>query len=124
MALTQAFKGVRPFFIGRSKYKLNQKTVHVRFCTEEKGRSTKFKYNINPNSLSADFELWVCGSASTYYLMPVELMQAIYKDPDTYIDRAHPEIRVVSVDTSSHKVNYARGGKFRSVSPYLNAQVD
>jgi hypothetical protein len=55
--------------------------------------------------------------------MPVALMQTIYKDSDTYVDRAHPEIRVVSVDTSSHKVNYGRGGKFKSVQQYLNAQL-
>lgn len=112
LALTQVFKGVCPFFIGGSKYKLNQNTVHVRFCSVEKGRAAKFKYNINPNTLSADFELWVCGDASTYYLMPVALMQTIYGDSDTYVDHAHPEIRVVSVDTSSHNVNYGRGGKF------------
>lgn len=123
LALTQVFKGVHPFFIGRSKYMLNQNTVHVRFCSVENGRAKKFKYNINPNTLSADFELWICGDASTYYLMPVALMHTIYRDSDSYVDSAHPEIRVVSVDTSSHNMNFGRGGKFKSVQQYLNAQL-
>lgn len=121
-ALSHAASGTEPVSIGSSKYRLNKNTVHARFCSKDKGRSTKFKYNINPNTLTADFELWVCGAATTYYLMPVALMQTIYDDPDSYVDRVHPEIRVVSVDTSSHKVTYARGGKFKLVGQYFNAQ--
>lgn len=121
--LIHASRGMRPLSIGSSKYKFDRNTVHARFCSQDKGRATKFKYNINPNTLSADFELWVCGSATTYYLMPVALMQTIYQDPNAYVDRAHPEIRVVSVDTGSHTVTYARGGRFMSVSQYLNAHL-
>lgn len=122
-ALIYISKGVRPVSIGNSKYKFGQNTVHVRFCSEDKRRPTKFKYNINPNTLSADFELWVCGAEIICYLMPVALMQGIYKDPNTYIDRAHPEIRVVSVDIESNTVTHASGGKFKSIGQYLNAQL-
>lgn len=122
-ALIHASRGVPPVSIGGSKYRLEHNTVHARFCSRDKGRSTKFKYNINPNTLTADFELWVCGAAATYYLLPVALMQTIYNDPNTYVDRMHPEIRVVSVDTGAHTVTYARGGKFKSIGQYLNAQL-
>lgn len=121
-ALIHASNGTRPVSIGGSKYKLERSTVHARFCSKDMGRSTKFKYNINPNTLTADFELWVCGSAATYYLMPVALMQTIYDDPAAYVDRAHPKIRVVSVDTESDTVTYARGGKFTSIGQYRNMQ--
>ena len=122
-ALANLAAGVRPISLGHSKYRVGQAVVHVRFCSEDRRGSTKYKYNINPNTLSADFELWVCGSASTYYLIPVALMRSIYDDPNTYVDRAHPEIRVVSVDISNHTVTYATGGAYKSLREYLNARV-
>ncbi len=122
-ALIQASKGTVPIPIGNSKFRVEGNTVHVRFCSKDKGRSKNFKYNINPNTLTADFELWVCGEAATYYLMPVTIMESIYNDPNAYVDRAHPERRVVSVDTASNKFVYASGGKFRSGGPFLNAQL-
>lgn len=122
-ALIHASRGVRPVSLGSSKYRIEQNTVHVRFCSKDNRRPTKFKYNINPNTLTADFELWVCGDASTYYLMPVSLMQTIYNDSNAYVDRAHPEIRVVSVDTELDSAIHARGGKFKAIDLYRNAQL-
>ena len=81
----------------------------------------KYKFNINPNTLSADYELWVCGSASVYYLIPISLMQCIYQNPNTYVDRMHPKIRMVSVDIDSHVVTYASGGVKSSLRGYLRA---
>ena len=90
-ALIAIANGVTPANVGKSKVRIGQKVVHVRFCSEDAAGSTKFKFNINPNTLSADYELWVCGSAKTYYLISVALMLTIYEDPNTYVDRAHPE---------------------------------
>ena len=109
-ALSAASSGAVVKALGRSKYLIGTNTVHVRFCSSNGSAPSKFKFNINPNTLSADFELWVCGSAGHYYLSPVAAMRAIYEDPQTYVDRMHPEIRVVSVDASTHKVMYASGG--------------
>jgi hypothetical protein len=122
-ALAAIASGVKPINAGRSKFRIGEKVVHVRFCAEDAAGSTKFKFNINPNTLSADYELWVCGSARTYYLMPVAVMRSIYDDPSTYVDRAHLEIRVVSVDTGVHKVTYARGGTYKALREYLNARL-
>lgn len=58
-ALANAAAGVRPISLGESKYRIGQAVVHVRFCSEDRRGSTKYKYNINSNTLSADFELWV-----------------------------------------------------------------
>ncbi|PKO78124.1 MAG: hypothetical protein CVU21_04905 [Betaproteobacteria bacterium HGW-Betaproteobacteria-15] len=122
-ALTAIANGVKPVSAGKSKYRIGQELVHVRFCSEDAAGSTKFKFNINPNTLSADFELWVCGSVKTYYLMPVALMRSIYENPNTYVDRAHPEIRVVSVDTGNNTVTFASGGTYKSLREYLNAKL-
>lgn len=70
----------------------------------------KFKFNINPNTLSADYELWVCGSVAIYYLMPVAFIRDIYEHPNSYIDHFYPQIRIVSVDANVHTVTYAAGG--------------
>ena len=83
----------------------------------------KYKFNINPNTLSADYELWVCGNASVYYLMPISLMQSIYQNSNTYVDRMHPEIRVVSVDIHTHMVAYASGGIKSCLKSYLGATL-
>jgi len=83
----------------------------------------KYKFNINPNTLSADYELWVCGSADIYYLMPISVMREIYENPNTYTDNTHPEIRVVSVDAYSHFATFASGGTGTSLKPYLKATL-
>jgi hypothetical protein len=53
-----------------------QRRCAVRYCSRNVSAPRKFKFNINPNSLSAGCELWVCGSAAIYYMMPSYLQQA------------------------------------------------
>ena len=109
--------------LGKAKCRVGSSVVHVRFCSQNPRAAEKFKFNINPNTLSADYELWVCGSGSLYYLMPVAFVRGIYDDPTTYEDRHHPGIKVVSVDTTSHTVTYASGGVNASLRQYLGAKV-
>ncbi len=109
--------------LGKAKYRVGGSVVHVRFCSQSPRAPEKYKFNINPNTLSADYELWVCGSAALYYLMPVSFMRGIYDDPNTYEDRHHPGIKVVSVDTASHTVTYASGGVGSSLRQYLSAKI-
>ncbi|MGC9326733.1 MAG: hypothetical protein ACP5I1_03790, partial [Candidatus Hinthialibacter sp.] len=109
---------------GKSKFRIGGSVVHVCFCSENGRGPEKYKFNINPNTLSADYELWVCGSAQIYYLMPVALMREIYDNPTTYVDRMHPEIRVVSVDTGAHFVTFASGGVGTSLKAYLGAVIE
>lgn len=96
---------------GRAKFQLGGRIVHVRFCSSNKSNRTQYKFNINPNTLTADYELWICGGENQYYLIPKRVIQGIYNDPDAYIDHHHPEIRVVSVDLARHEAMYAPEGK-------------
>jgi hypothetical protein len=104
---------------GRAKYRIQNSVVHVRFCSTSARAS--YKFNINPNTLSANYELWICGSADIYYLMPIDFLRSIYENPSAYVDHHHPEIRVVSVDTEKHSVTFATGGQSQNLECYLGA---
>lgn len=122
-ALSKIANGATIVSAGNAKVRIGNLIIHVRYCSRNLNAPSKFKFNINPNTLSADYELWVCGSAIIFYLMPVAFMQSIYNNPDAYIDRMHPEIRVVSVDTNAHTVTYASGGVNNSLRSYLCASL-
>jgi hypothetical protein len=122
-ALTKIAKGKNISPAGNAKVRIEKCVVHIRYCSPNANAPEKFKFNINPNTLSADYELWVCGSAAVFYLMPISLMQSIYDNPNTYVDRRHPEIRVVSVDTHLHTVTYATGGVKSNIKGYLCATL-
>ena len=109
---------------GRAKYRVNEKVVHVRFCSENKSSPAKYKFNINPNTLSADCELWICGSEEQYYLMPMTFIKSIYDNPETYVDYHHDNIKVVSVDIYEDKVQFASGGQSESLNLYKGASID
>jgi hypothetical protein len=106
-------------FSRRAEYRFGPYVIHVRFCSAERVGSPRYKFNINPNTLSADYEVWICGDANTYYLIPVQLMRRIYVDPGAYVDYRHPDIRVVSVNVSTHTVTYAKGGRKMDIALYL-----
>jgi len=103
---------------GKAKYLIRGKIVHVRFCSFDPRDSSRFKFNINPNTLTAEYELWICGDESTFYLIPIGIIRDIYEDPDAYIDRHHPEIRVVSLNTYTNQVTYGIGGKSLNIGLY------
>lgn len=108
---------------GPSNYLVNGKIVHARFCRTNNKSPNLFKFNINPNTLKADYELWICGEVGMYYLIPTVVMQRIYDDPDTYPDNTHPDIRVVSVDIFSDRVMYKTGGGKLDIANYRNARL-
>lgn len=122
-ALTKIAKGQAIAPSGNAKVLIGTRVVHVRYCSPNVNAPEKFKFNINPNTLSADYELWICGNAETYYLMPTSLMQSIYDNPDTYVDRRHPDIRVVSVDANLHTITYATGGVKSNIKDYFCATL-
>jgi hypothetical protein len=106
--LRQLSSQTQPIALGKAKYAFGQRSVHVRFCSTNSRAPNKFKFNINPNSLSADYEVWICGAAGCYYLISLGVVQAMYHHSAAYPDRAHPDIRVVSVDVDRHTVRFAR----------------
>ena len=110
-------------YIKKSKFRIGKSIVHVRYCFMKPTARWRFKFSINPNTLSADYELWICGKAEVYYLMPISFMQAIYDNPDTYALRKNPEIRPVGVNTYSHTVTYAKGGVKKSLEAYFGATL-
>lgn len=109
----------RWYTAGHAKYRIGSYVVHVRFCSTDRFGSPHYKFNINPNTLRADFEVWICGGSDTYYIIPIRLIREIYENPETYIDSRHPEIRVVSINVDTNSVTYARGGKFMDIGCYL-----
>jgi hypothetical protein len=111
-------------FLGKAKYRIGQTIVHVRFCSTDLRRSPKYKFNINPNTLSADYELWICGQADSYYLIPIPILNEIYLHPGAYVDSRYPEIRVVSLDIESHRLIYASGGLSLTLGPYWQAVLE
>lgn len=123
-ALLAIANGLYVVSLKKSKWQVGHSVVHVRFCSHNpRAAAGQFRFNINPNTLSADYELWVCGSGSLHYLMPVSFVRGIYDDPNTYEDQHHPGIKVVSVDAMSHTVTYASGGVNASPRQYLGAKV-
>lgn len=116
--------GAKPTGVsGPSNYMLAGRKVHARFCSTNDQSPHLFKFNINPNTLQADYELWICGQEELYYLIPSSLMRRIYDDPDTYPDKRHPDIRVVSLDVSSNKIMYKTGGGKMDIAKYRNAHL-
>ena len=105
---------------GRAKYRKELFVVHVRLCSTNRFGNPYYKFNINPNTLSADYEVWICGDANTYYLIPIQLIRRIYYDPESYVDSRHPEIRVVNVNVGIHTVTYATGGGNIDIASYLH----
>lgn len=100
----------------KSMFEIGNKIVHARFCKRNERSLSKFKFNINPNTLRADYELWICGSAKIYYLMPISFICKLYDHPNAYEDNRHEGIKVVSVDVKDDEVMYARGGEKEPLS--------
>jgi hypothetical protein len=116
-------RGATVEYTKNAKVRIGKSIVHFRYCSPRPAARWKFKVSINPNTLSADYELWICGKVAVYYLMPISFMQDIYDNPDTYADRKHPEVRPVNVDTYSHTVTYAKGGVKKSLKAYFGATL-
>lgn len=104
----------------QSKFRVDGKLMHIRYC----GRKSKnYPFNINPNTLKSDYEIWICADADHFYLIPTRIMQQIYDDPDAYIDKRHPEIRVVSLNPYDHNCLYARGAQRINFSEFFKATL-
>ena len=98
-------------------YSINDVTVHLRHC------SYRFRslFNINPNTLRADYEVWIYGHKvddHEYCLIPIETVRKMYDGPHAYPDRRHRKIRVVSVNVEKHEAVFASGGKALDIARY------
>lgn len=106
---------------GRAKYSVGKNIVHVRFRSDPKTDGVTYAYNINPNTLTADYEVWICGNADTYYLIPINVIEEIYNDPGAYEDKTHPNLIVADINTVSHKTQHSRLGNSKNLSPYFRS---
>ncbi len=116
-------KGNKPIPMPKAKWRVGGAIVHVRYRSSPKSRGTVYSFNINPNTLTANFEVWICGDATRFFVFPIDVMRAIYYDPDTYTDYTHPNIRVAEVDLSSRRLLFGRGGKDMDASRYYGASM-
>lgn len=87
-------------------WRVGDSKVHVRYATGSGGR---YRFNLNPSTMRADFEVWICRKPERYYLIPHSLIGEMHQHPRAYEDRQHPGLTVVSVDVNKHQAQYARG---------------
>ena len=106
--------------IGKNKVEIDGYTIHYRLKNYDKSFSSKFPFNINLNSINADFELWICGSDSSYYLVPIEKIESMYWHPMAYVDKHHPNIRALTVNNWNDEVIYASPSVKFDLKPYKN----
>src|SRR4030042_2335792 len=116
--LNQVGTGEAFNYLGQAKYRIGQTVIHVRFCGTDLRGLPHYKFNINPNTLSADYELWICGQADSYYLIPIHIINDINSHQDAYPDNRNPGYTIVSLNIKSHKLTYARGGVSLNIKPY------
>jgi hypothetical protein len=111
--------------IGGESFKIGSHSVHFRYRTGPKSRSGRtFSYNVNPNTLRCDYEVWICGAPADYYLFPKRLMSDLYHDEDAYVDYRHPSIRVMEIDLETHALLFGRGGKRIDASSYFRKTLE
>jgi hypothetical protein len=106
---------------GPAKWKIGNKIVHVRYRSGPKADGITYSYNINQNTLKSEYEIWICGDATSYYLIPINEIQDIYNDPGAYIDKWHPDLRVADINTQTHRASYSRRGITKDFSSYFCA---
>lgn len=116
--LAQVAPGVTWRFSGQTSYVSAVGVVHARY----KSRGP-FSFNINPATLRADHELWICGTPEWYYLLPIDVVSSIYLHRDGYVDRRHPKIRVVSINTTNHRATYSSGGQSMDLTQHYRATL-
>lgn len=114
-------RSVQP--LPKHKVRIDNFTVHVRFRTNAKTSGGVWSFNANPNTLTADYELLICGSPECYYLIPVSRIKEIYDDPRAYVDRRHPKIRVLDVTTKTHQCRFGPTGLERDFTAYYRARL-
>ena len=100
-------------FVSGVTWKVGDQKVHVRYAT---GKGGRFRFNLNPSTMRADYEVWICRKPERYYLIPHSVVREMHQHYRAYEDRQHPGLTVVSVDVNNHRAQYARGGTRRDLS--------
>lgn len=106
-----------------SLYRVDEMTLHVRWCSTYAKRPSHYKFNINARTLRADVEIRICGSPDMYYKLPVSEIRKMYGHAKGYRDYRHPTMRVVTVNTTDHAATYAKGGIGINLRQHLLAKL-
>ena len=104
---------------GHAKCLIGGKSLHIRYRAKSEDTPDLYIFNINPNTLTSDYELWICGSEDRYYLIPIGAIRSMYGHPAAYPDRRHPSIRIVTVDVVFHRVMFAAGAVGNDIERYF-----
>ena len=102
---------------GRVTYKIDGKYYHIKVKT---GQRVKYPFNINPNVLEADFEVYICGTDFVYYLLPIEVIKNMHSDPSAMPDYRNPGYTIIDVCPGEDKIKYGTGGKSLNIGKYRN----
>ncbi len=109
-------------YIKNCNFDVDGTIIHTRYKAKP-STGNKFPFNINENTLKADYELWVCGNSKDYYVIPKEIIAEMYFDPTSYPDHTHPDIRIVTIDLSTHAVVYRRAGGPLDLSSWFRGKI-
>jgi hypothetical protein len=120
--LTSLAQGRRVERLPKHTVRIGTSAIHVRFRTKSKSGSI-WSYNVNPNTLRADYELLICGSPECYFLIPVSRIREIYDNPRTYPDRLHSRIKVLEVNTKTHMCRFGSAGLQMDFTAYYCARL-
>lgn len=106
--------------LGKHKINIGGIEIHYRLKNFPKANPDKFPFNINPNSLGAKFELFICGNEDCYYLLPVDKIKEMHFHPAAYQDKRYPKITIITIDSTRNKVTYASPSISLDITPYKN----
>jgi len=105
---------------GTVSYIIDGYTYHIKVKT---GQLKRYPFNINKSVLSADYEVYVCGTDELYYVIPVELIRKMHSDPSAMPDYTYPGYTVVDVCPDEEKIIYGTGGKSLNVGAFRNVTL-
>jgi hypothetical protein len=95
--------------------------LHVRFASSRGW--TGYPFNINSNTLIAQYEVWICGHESEWYFIPMEDISKLWRCEGAYPDRRNPGCQILNIDPyNNHKLGYATG-KSKDFTEYFCATL-
>lgn len=118
--LSQVGLGRIAKFTGKATFELLGKRIHVRQTWTV--TRMNWPFNINPNTLEADYELWILGW-SLWYVIPAKAIRYMYDAPTAYRNSDNPEIVTVSLNEELEECRFARDEPPLDLSPYRHATL-
>lgn len=106
--------------MGPVTYEIEGKRFHIKVKT---GQLKKYPFNINDTVLTADYEVYVCGTDALYYMVPIDLVKTMHADPAAMPDYRNPGYTIIDIYPDEEQIIYGTGGKSLNVSKYRNAAL-